>query len=99
MSSPSLGPLIGNAGFTTPSIVTAPVAIFSGGPAALGGPSLFAGPTSLPKAGVGSLAEGTSMNFLMLGSIVAAIYVVMMMVVRRASGRRIAVENDGILGI
>lgn len=92
-------PFAGSASIGAPSIVTTPVAVFAGAPAAFGGPALFAGPVSLPKAGAGGLAEGTSMNFLLLGSLVTAVYMLLAMVIRRASGRRVALENDGILGL
>jgi len=55
--------------------------------------------TALPRAGVGSFKENTSINFLLLGSVLMALYVAVGFVLRRASGKRVAVENDGITGL
>ena len=55
--------------------------------------------TALPRAGVGSFEENTSINFLLLGSLVMALYVAVGFILRRASGTKVAVENDGITGM
>ena len=56
-------------------------------------------PPGLPRAGSGSVAENTGTNFLLLGSIVMGLYLAGVAVVRMISGRRAAVEDDGITGL
>jgi hypothetical protein len=54
---------------------------------------------ALPHAGVGSFQENTSVNFLLVGSVVMLLYVAVAFIIRRASGRRVEVEDDGITGL
>lgn len=56
-------------------------------------------PPQLPRAGGGGLAENTSMNFLLIGSIIAAMYLAGAAVIRAMFGRKTAVEDDGIVGL
>lgn len=53
----------------------------------------------LPRAGSGGVAENTGTNFLLLGSIVMGMYLAGVAVVRMISGRRAAMEDDGITGL
>ena len=54
---------------------------------------------ALPHAGVGSFQESASVNFLLVGSVLMLIYVTISVLIRRASGRRVEVEDDGITSL
>jgi len=53
---------------------------------------------TLPKAGAG-LSDSTSVNFLMIGSLLALLYLAGAWCIRRISGRHVELEDDGIQGI
>ena len=86
MTTPAGGPIGGGVG---------------GGPA--GGIALGAGVgagvgAGRPRAGA-AVAENASLSFLMVGGLMAALYLAVLMLIRKVSGRGPEVENDGILGI
>jgi hypothetical protein len=54
---------------------------------------------ALPRAGVGGFEDNASVNFLLFGSIMTALYLAVVFLVRRAAGKRVAVEDDGITGM
>jgi hypothetical protein len=56
-------------------------------------------PPQLPRAGTGGLAENTSMNFLLVGSIIAAMWVAGAAIIRGMIGKTGAVVYDGIIGL
>lgn len=61
-------------------------------------PGVGGGLPGLPHAGTGR-TENTSVNFLMLIGLLALAQVAVVSIIRKVSGRRPEMENDGILGI
>lgn len=56
-------------------------------------------PPQLPRAGTGGLDGNSSFNFLMIASIVAALYLAGVTMIRSILGHKQAVENDRITGL
>lgn len=61
----------------------------------IGGPGAV---VALPKAGAG-VSESTSVNFLLIGSLLTLFYVAGVWMVRLIAGRGPELEDDGIQGI
>ncbi|MFN8556505.1 MAG: hypothetical protein U0531_03850 [Dehalococcoidia bacterium] len=57
------------------------------------------GVPGLPRAGLGGPAESTSANFLLIGSLLALLYVAALSIIRRVSHTSPEMEDDGIIGL